>query len=775
MFAAAGTLRAQRWHWAQRVGKGPGTHAPGGIAVDKAGNSYVIGTFTGTMTFDKTTFKAGSTVALYLAKYSPTGALLWANSGTGSGSFASPAVSADTAGNVYITGGFTNTVSFGPTAMTSVGASDIFVVKFDREGNLIWNHRAGGPGADQGRGIAIDSSGDCILTGYFSDVARFDTVDVTSAGGTDLFVAKYNSFGLWRWTATSGGAYNDTGHAVGVDGNGNPYIAGGFADTTDFGGRQLVSAGGSDMVIARYNPNGVLQWALGAGGPADDHARNIAVDRYGNSYVTGDFRDSAAFGDVTLASAGSSDIFLIKLNSPGEVRWGARGGGDSSDAGYGVTVDAFGTSYITGSFRDTATFGDTGRLIDANRRGDLFVTAFDSDGRVQWNRQAGGRGADLGSWVVADRGNELRVTGSYADTATFGTFVLNDNGPRDVFVGKLGSELTITMKKLSDLAYCPGTPVAIDYTATGTYNSANVFTAQLSDSLGSFAAPLPIGLRAGSGSGQIAATIPITATPGHGYRIRIISSLPSVTGMDNGEDITINPVPVPVITPGGSVSICPGGTVTLDAGAGYRSYAWSTGAVTQTIVVSVAGNYTVTVTNAPGCPGTSLPVSVLIASAPAKPSITSIGNMLESSPADSYEWLRNDTLIPGANKRTYFAAENGIYRVRVRNMSGCETLSDPFHLVLSDVPAEGTGSAAIAIYPHPTSGIFTVAFDSPARGTLRMAVVDGLGREVMAWSDASPQGEYRRQVDIGTLPSGIYFLRIEDPAGRSLVREVVKR
>ena len=96
---ATGSLRAQRWHWAERVGKGPGTALPGGIGIDKAGNSYVVGTFESFIAFNTTTFNAATNVRLFLAKYDENGNLKWAAHGDGAGSFIDPSIAVDTAGN----------------------------------------------------------------------------------------------------------------------------------------------------------------------------------------------------------------------------------------------------------------------------------------------------------------------------------------------------------------------------------------------------------------------------------------------------------------------------------------------------------------------------------------------------------------------------------------------------------------------------------------------------------------------------------------------------
>ena len=156
---------------------------------------------------------------------------------------------------------------------------------------------------------------------------------------------------------------------------------------------------------------------------------------------------------------------------------------------------------------------------------------------------------------------------------------------------------------------CRNESIVISFTANGAYNSSNTFTAQLSDATGSFAAPTDIGSMNTTTSGTINATIPANISAGTGYRVRVVSSDPVVTGSDNGSDITINEQPSATITPNGPTTFCPGSSVKLIASSG-SSWLWSIGATTQEITVTQTGDYSVTVTNASNCSATS-PVTTI--------------------------------------------------------------------------------------------------------------------------------------------------------------------
>ncbi|MEO8150594.1 MAG: hypothetical protein ABI723_23385, partial [Bacteroidia bacterium] len=178
---------------------------------------------------------------------------------------------------------------------------------------------------------------------------------------------------------------------------------------------------------------------------------------------------------------------------------------------------------------------------------------------------------------------------------------------RGVWESDLNSSVgltSITTSPISPLIFCSGvgSPVNVSFTIDAPANAGNIFTAQLSDASGSFASPVNIGTLTSTTAGIISATIPNTTPVGGGYRIRVVSSNPVVTGSDNGTNISVNASPVPVIT--GSTSFCAGSSTTLNAGV-FSSYSWSTGATTQTISVNTAGTFTVTVTNGSGCTGSA--------------------------------------------------------------------------------------------------------------------------------------------------------------------------
>jgi hypothetical protein len=279
-------------------------------------------------------------------------------------------IAVDGIGNVYVTGGFEGTATFGETSLTSA-LSDIFVAKYNSSGTLQWVQQAGGRGADYGKYISVDGSGNVYVTGVFMETATFGAVSLTSVRYDDIFVAKYNNSGTIQWAQSAGGMSDDEGNGIAVDGSGNAYVTGYFNGTATFGATSLTSAGSSDIFVAKYNSSGTLQWVRQGGGASSDGGKGITADGSGNVYVTGYFNGTSTFGTTSLTSAGSSDIFVAKYNSSGTILWAQKAGGSNYDEGNGIAVDGGGSVYVTGHLEDTAIFGLTS-LTSAGGR-DMFV------------------------------------------------------------------------------------------------------------------------------------------------------------------------------------------------------------------------------------------------------------------------------------------------------------------------------------------------------------------------------------------------------------------
>jgi hypothetical protein len=163
-------------------------------------------------------------------------------------------IAVDSAGNVLLTGRFDGTVDFGGGPLSSAGSTDIFAVKLDAQGQHLWSRRLGGTDYEEGSGIAVDSAGNALLTGYFAGTADFGGGPLSSAGYYDVFVVKLDAQGQHLWSRRVGGTSNDRGYGIAVDGVGNVLLTGEFLGTADFGGGPLSSAGSYDAFAVKLSP-----------------------------------------------------------------------------------------------------------------------------------------------------------------------------------------------------------------------------------------------------------------------------------------------------------------------------------------------------------------------------------------------------------------------------------------------------------------------------------------------------------------------------------------
>ena len=360
----------------------------------------------------------------------------WAVDTGGIGGGGAWSVAIDSQGNLYVTGQFGNTTTFGSHTLTANGYGDIFVAKLDPSGNWLWAVNAGGNREDLGYGIAVDDAGNACVTGYFKDTATFGSHTLTASGNTDIFVAKIDPSGNWLMAVKAGGTSGDEGYGIAVDGGENAYVTGRFEGTATFGSHTLTSDGDRDIFAAKLDPSGNWLWAVKAGGDSSyERGQDIAVDGVGNAFVTGRFYGTATFGSHTLTASGNTDIFAAKLDPSGNWLWAVKAGGTDIDYGYGIALDGTGNIYVTGEFFGTATFGS--HTLTASVGSDIFVAKLDPSGNWLMAVKAGGTSFCVGLGIVVDDAGNAYVTGRFEGTATFGSHNLTSDGDRDIFAAKL--------------------------------------------------------------------------------------------------------------------------------------------------------------------------------------------------------------------------------------------------------------------------------------------------------------------------------------------------
>ena len=334
---------AKAWSSAQTavsVFGGVGNEFSESTVVDSTGNIYTTGRFLNTVDFDPGAGTSNLTSAgssdVFVSKLDASGNLLWAKSFGAAAADAGLSIAVDSTGNVYTTGFFASTVDFDPgvgtTNLITAGSSDVFISKLDASGNLVFAKRFGAAEADVGLSVAVDSTGNVYTTGYFEQTVDFDpgagTTDLTTAGGSDVFVSKLDASGNLVFAKRFGWSNDDGGISISVDSNGNIHTIGYFEERVDFdpgaGTSNLTSAGGTDVFVSKIDSSGNLLLAKSFGGTANDVGRSIAFDSTGNIYTTGEFAGTVDFdpgtGTTNLISAGGNDVFILRLDPSGDAR-----------------------------------------------------------------------------------------------------------------------------------------------------------------------------------------------------------------------------------------------------------------------------------------------------------------------------------------------------------------------------------------------------------------------------------------------------------------------
>jgi len=453
--------------FAVRIG-GTDTDRAYAIAVDDAGNSYVTGTFADTVDFDPgpgtMDITEGGDDDAYVMKLDTSGNLVWVQVITGTGTQNGRDIAVDDAGNVYVCGVHWDTTDFDPGPGTnniaSAGSSDLFVMKLNSTGDLLWARSIGDTGSDRAHSISLDTNGNVYTTGQFSNTVDFDpgagTLNLTSSGNRDIFILKLDADGDLVWAKGVGGTGEDSGNAIHVDLMGDVYSTGSFEATVDFdpgaGTVNLSSVSNGDIFVLKLDAAGDFTWANGMGGTHalfSDSGEAITSDASGNVVVTGGFYGTVDFdpgvGVENHSSVGEGDLFIHKTNSSGDLIWTKTVGGTLYDLGSGVKVDDTGNIFTTGYFDESAdfdpgagTFVLSGPAFSRN----VFISELDSAGDFVSARGFIGTGDSIGNDIELGSSGSVYVVGSFAETFDFdpgpGDFDLTSNtASKDLFVVKL--------------------------------------------------------------------------------------------------------------------------------------------------------------------------------------------------------------------------------------------------------------------------------------------------------------------------------------------------
>ena len=364
-------------------------------------------------------------------------------------------VAIDSSDNIYITGTSQGTNLFGKNA-TSGTTDDIFVAKLNSSGVVQWVYTAGGTGRDRGRKIALDSSGNIYVVGYYQNTVDFGGGNVTSNGSWDAFILKLNSSGTFQWVKSYGGSTgNDLGRDVVVDSNDNVIMLGTFRGTVNFdsgdgGGVVNYTSNDYDVFLIRLNSSGIWQsvWRTENSGSADGRA--LAIDSNNVTYLTGSFSGTVKFGDDTYTAANSNDLFIHKIDTYtlGALQPTYTSNIDTTQKAKGISVDSSGNIYATGTFQNTVNFGG-GNITTSGK--DIYLLKLNSSLAFQWVKRFasddGEAGQALGTAIAIDDDGNVYSVGQIGGNYNLGGQAVVSGSNNDAYIVKYDSSGTFQWSK----------------------------------------------------------------------------------------------------------------------------------------------------------------------------------------------------------------------------------------------------------------------------------------------------------------------------------------
>ncbi len=410
-----------------QFGTGPkiATSQARAVATDAQGNVIIAGATSGT--FAVVSPAPPELYTPFVAKYGPGGVLLWArevfDTRNNNGVFeVANGVATDPSGNIYVTG---EVLSTGLPGEVPAGSLDVFVAKFDGNGNRLWAHQFGSSRWDRSRGIAVDASGNAFVTGFTDG----QLPGQAPAADGDFFIAKFDTGGTRLWLKQIDLGRNDEANAIALDGPGNLYVAG-----TTY--QQAGEFSGNKAFVAKYNGSGNQQWIslIGEGPFPLVVANAVAASTNGNAiYLAGrTYQDLDVVGQPRVAPqcCTTGDAFVARFNGSGTQQWvhnlaaqTLSGPRYFNDEALGIVTNAAGSAVFVTGYTDGVMPGETSKGAE-----DMFAARYEGDGTRTWVRQfgaglpAGGSSLaqyDIGFGIAMDPNGDLFIAG--ATVGSFGT------------------------------------------------------------------------------------------------------------------------------------------------------------------------------------------------------------------------------------------------------------------------------------------------------------------------------------------------------------------
>ncbi len=476
ILAASAAAEAPAYLWGKHFGEDNANQIGFDLAIDSQGSVILAGSFRGSLDFGGGPIVSNGDEDFFIAKFDALGNHLWSRGFGDAQQQICYSIAVGPDDTIVMAGWNFGSIDLGGGAVASAGMADIWIAKLDADGSHIWSHGFGGIGSQLGYGVAVGPAGEVYLAGSFIGELDFglSPLDNTS-DSQDAYLVKFNADGEpeWqKWFESSSDA-DLTAIALTDDGR-DIYLAGDFGGTLQMGSPPLVSAGGRDIFTARFDAEGQPIWSQCFGDPENQDCGGICIDALGNLILTGYFESSVHFGGEPLISNGGIDVCLASFDPNGDHAWSSSFGDGEAEFSFDISADALGNIVMTGYFKGSIEFGGGG-LVSAGHY-DIYVAGFDTSGMHTWSASYGEDQIDKGFGVAAGANGEFLITGTFSIMADFGGGPIGNGTHQDVFLVKYRHDLTATPPDIAQALpalfaypnpFNPSTAIAFDIPATG--------------------------------------------------------------------------------------------------------------------------------------------------------------------------------------------------------------------------------------------------------------------------------------------------------------------
>jgi len=690
----------------------------------------------------------------------------------------------DNSNNIITVGQFGATVNFDPKpsaappagVFTSNGIYDMFIAKYNPNGNLMWAKAMGGSGQDYANSVVVDASNNVYVFGDFYNSIDYNPgapgqhTFTGQSGLSDMILLKYDSVGTLVWAKQIGGNSIDHSSALTIDSHGDLYLTGSFYATADFNpdtavANTLTSLGQGDVFISKYDKDGNFIWVKHIGAAGFQSVNNITADSQDNVIISGTFNDSPDFNpgagvdSIPVATQYGNVVYFAKYDLNGNYIW-AKGIQSNGFKSIGdLQTDNTGSFYVTGAFEDTTDFDPTNgvtELIAPQGNSFIYFGKYDASGNLMWVKyfdHPGLGGQDGGTSIALDGQNNLFLTGQFwgqgcdFDPSATGTAILGSNASNnyDIYIAK--------------------------YTNTGNYLWAH--------NIGDSGSDTGVKIEFDNDNSLIFSTICGASTFGG-------AALPSDYDFTAGvseyasagsEDFTITKYTQCYINPATGLV---GNTIT--AFANNVSYQWLNcevgfapiaNATLQSYTPTNTGSYACTMSYG-GCVDTTICIAVDLCVGITN-SITINAQTLTltcSVSGATYQWIRTDVgnlAIAGATSQTYTPTVNGSYACKITK-NGCVNTSAPISVDKVGLE-EFNNDLNVTLFPNPANDFVVASFITGATN-IQVQLFDVVGKLIDA---KILQSKNNITINTENLSKGVYTLKFfETSTNKVVVRRFIK-